>query len=304
MRAAILILCSAVLIAAQERIVPKTLIDRAGVEEREETSIPRIGKAELGKALFFDPILSANGKVSCATCHREKYGWSSGGIPDGLDGKPLLRRAPSLLNVGDRRSYFLDGRATSLQTQAREVLLNPREMGNRSMQDVLLRVKKSRGIDLTESQLLDAIAAFERTIKTPPGVFDQYFEGDTKPDLLTASERRGYELFRGKANCYKCHPPTKGFSDELFHNTGSAADAGRAAITNRVEDTGKLRTPALRGCKASAPYFNAAQLRTLEDVVEFYDRGGRPNKYLDREMIPLRLTPAEKRDLISFLRVL
>ncbi|MBI4422002.1 MAG: hypothetical protein HY560_14350 [Gemmatimonadetes bacterium] len=121
--------------------------------------------------------------------------------------------------------------------------------------------------------------------------------------------RRGLELFRGGASCAVCHDGLL-FTDEEFHNTGVAwrdeafADSGRFVITRRPEDMGAFKTPTLRDLELTAPYMHDGSLATLQEVVDFYDRGGRPNLHLDSAVRPLHLTPGEKAVLVAFLRSL
>lgn len=262
----------------------------------------------LGMKLFFDPDLSANGKVSCATCHDPDHGFASHGKPLGLDGLPLRRKAPSLYDRDTGKSFFWDGRSATLEEQATQPILHRLEMGNTSMKVVLERLEPKYGEafrreytnGLTRDSLAHAIAEYERTIQHPSDRLEHHLAG--RGDF-NDSELRGYELFRGKAGCYKCHPA--GGSDEKFHNTGlGGIDLGRFYVTRRQEDKGKFKTPTLRGCSLTAPYMHDASLRTLEEVVEFYDKGG--NKHdtgtTDVLVFPLRLTPREREDLVSFLK--
>ncbi|MBI2403220.1 MAG: c-type cytochrome [Gemmatimonadetes bacterium] len=138
--------------------------------------------------------------------------------------------------------------------------------------------------------------------------FDRY-EVTHDTAALSPRARRGLELFRGKANCVVCHDGGS-FTDERFHNTGVAwrdgafADSGRFAVTRRPEDVGAFKTPTLRDVERTAPYMHDGSLSALEEVVEFYDRGGRPNPHLDAAVQRLDLGPEEKRALVEFLRSL
>ena len=276
-------------------------------------------KQFLGFALFYDPILSSTGNRSCATCHDPDRGFSSGGKPMGLDGIPIFRRAPSLINRGYAPSLFWDGRASSLEDQALQPVLNPVEMGNRGMTRVIERLRPKYGEKfervyggLTGRNIAKALASYERTIKSPNRKLEDYLSGLHETANFTDAQARGYELFRGRANCYKCHPVNSPLSltltDDRFHNTGlKGDDLGRYRVTRRDEDRGKFRTPSLRGISAASPYMHDASLRTLEDVVEFYDRGGDSSGVpgtKDIQIYPLKLTPRQKSDLVEFLKIL
>lgn len=299
---------------------------KAGIEEVEgdiETvsPVPKIPRgdglskvAALGKKLFFDTNLSANGKVSCGTCHLPERGYTSGGLPPRLQGGKLARRAPTIVNVAYGRSFFWDGRASTLEEQAVGPLTNPDEMGEQSLNDIVRRLDGlgyarifqeayADGGPVTSMRMIRAITEFERTIQNVDGPFDLYLRG---PGNLPLEARRGFDLFRGKAHCYKCHD-SKVFTDHKFHNTGMIdRDAGRMKITLKPEDFRAFKTPTLRGVKDCAPYMHDGSIKTLEDVVEFYNKGGaRPgNLTVDKEIKPLNLTPREKRDLVEFLKVL
>jgi cytochrome c peroxidase len=142
-----------------------------------------------------------------------------------------------------------------------------------------------------------------RTILSGNSAFDRYMAGDSA--AMSAIEQLGLRLFTGKAGCSTCHVGPN-FSDERFHNTGAGngSDAGRASVTGRVEDQGAFKTPSLRDCARTQPYMHDGSLATLQDVIEFYDKGGRANAQLDPEIRPLHLTAEEKLALASFLRAL
>jgi cytochrome c peroxidase len=265
--------------------------ERAGIAETSD----RDGKLEaLGQKLFHDPILSSNGKVACASCHIPANGYASEGLPTGVAGKPIPRRAPSLWNCKDRTSLMWDGRAKTLEEQVLLPLLNPDEMGNKSVADVLTRTGSKYGVT-TEEQLTKALAAYERTLVRDAGHFERFTHGEE--DLLV-EEARGWDLFRGKAGCYKCHDPKKGFTDDGFHRSAIAGDEGRAGVTKNPLDRGKFRTPQLRDCRDCGPYMHDASVKSLEDVIDLYDRGAVP------EVKPLKLSAREKADLAAFLRSL
>lgn len=260
-------------------------------------------QTKLGRQLFADPLLSGNGKVSCSTCHDAAKGFSAGGMPNGIDGKPLPFKAPTLWNVANRKSLFWDGRQTKLEAQAIGPLLNAREMGNESVDSILARIKPKYG-DLTVDDLVSAISSYERTIRRDGGRVARYMAGDTERDILTTSERRGASLFFGKANCYKCHSGPD-FTDDRFHNTGVEPTAeGRAAVSKNRQDIGKFKTPTLHGISQTSPYMHNGSLRTLDEVIRFYDDGGKANDRLDSEIFQLNLRQRDRDDLLAFLKAL
>ena len=163
------------------------------------------------------------------------------------------------------------------------------------------------GDDPDAKGLAQALASYVRTILSGNAPFDRYVNGDRHE--LTERQRQGLRVFRGKGNCTACHlGPT--FTDESFHNTGVAwrdgrlLDQGRFAVTGKETDHGAFKTPTLREVTRTAPYMHDGSIATLEDVIEFYDRGGNENPYLDDQLRRLNLTVEEKAELVAFLRSL
>ncbi len=159
----------------------------------------------------------------------------------------------------------------------------------------------------TTHDLSWALAEYVRTIRSSDSPLDRYLHGDA--EALTPLEREGFRLFRDKANCTACHGGAE-FTDEAFHNTGVAwhggkiLDEGRFAVTGRAYHHGAFKTPTLREVGRTAPYMHDGSIATLEEVVEFYDRGGNANPYLDEQITPLHLTSADKHAIVAFLRKL
>lgn len=274
-------------------------------------------KIFLGKRLFFDKNLSKDKSISCATCHDPVQGFSNGvAVAKGVAGAIGTRNVPSIINRGLGRTQFWDGRAETLESQALGPLLNPDEM---AMDEnlILERLRADKvyqnlfqqafNTEPTLDNMLQAIAAFERTLLSGATAFDRY-EWNGEKTALSKSAIRGIALFRGKARCSTCHIGTN-FTDEKFHNIGAGDgigqnDPGRAAVTKKSEDHGKFKTPTLRNITRTAPYMHDGSLKTLEEVIAFYDRGGRLNPNLDKEIKPLQLTKVEKVDLLEFLKSL
>lgn len=274
-------------------------------------------RAQLGRKLFFDPILSADRTIACASCHHPEHGFaSSEGIPMGIRGQRLNRRAPSLMNRALGKSFFWDGRAATLEEQALMPIEDPREMGS-SVDEAVNRLKADasyRGVfakafadGVTARNLGAAIASFERTLLRGDSRIDKFRQnGDVA--AISPDERHGLWLYESKARCWRCHSGTN-FTDEAFHNTGVAwgrepLDFGRFGVTKNESDRGKFKTPTLRGVALTAPYMHDGSMKTLEEVIEFYSRGGNDNPHRDALLVPLELSKEEVAALVAFLKAL
>jgi len=258
-------------------------------------------KVALGRRLFFDKRLSRDGTLACASCHGPERAFSDGrAVAPGINGAEGTRNAPALINRGYGRSFFWDGSADSLERQVLQPILNPIELG-------LTVPELERRTGMKVADVSAALASYVRTIRSGDSRFDRYAAGRTAS--LNALEKAGLEVFRGKGGCSACHFGSN-FTDERFHNTGVAwrdgrlADEGRFAISDNPRDHGAFKTPTLREISRTAPYMHDGSLATLEDVVEFYSSGGRPNPNLDPEIRPRNLSEEEKRALIAFLKTL
>lgn len=271
-------------------------------------------KVLLGKQLFFDKRLSKDGSISCATCHDPAHGFSNGeAVGEGVFARKGTRNVPSIVNRLFGKTEFWDGRSETLESQALGPLLNPNEMAidektllERLRADVSYQAlfKEAFNAPPTLEHVGQAIAAFERTLLSGATPFDRY-EWAGEKNALSEGAKRGLVLFRGKARCSMCHIGTN-FTDEKFHNLGAGKengqkDPGRAQVTKDSADFGKFKTPTLRNIALTAPYMHDGSLETLEEVISFYDKGGRPNSNLDKEIKPLNLTNQEKADLLEFL---
>jgi cytochrome c peroxidase len=297
------------------------------------------GKVELGRQLYFDPRVSLDGTISCATCHNPERGWTDSPLKTsvGIDGQVGGRNAPTVLNTVYGRTMFWDGRAPSLEGQAQGPIQNPIEMGKQTYKEIVERLRKISGYteqfqkvfgtDVTLDGMAKAIASFERVAAlSGNSKYDQYIGGDMK--ALSESEKRGMVLFGlrldqddefktdvvlKKAGCTSCHIGAN-FTDEQFHNLGIGwdekerkfADLGRWAIApigaKSPSDMGAFKTPTVRDVTQTAPYMHDGSLKTLEEVVEHYDKGGHPNPALDKDMKKLNLTDQEKKDVVAFMK--
>lgn len=324
--------------------VPRGLGELTPVLVVPETNPLTKGKFELGRLLYFDPRISKNGTVSCATCHDPSEGWSKG-TPTaiGIDGQAGGRNAPTVINTVYGKSMFWDGRAASLEAQSQGPPRNPIEMGDQSYEEIIMRLRdvpayreqfaKVFGTDVTLDGVAKAIATFERVAAlSGDSAYDRYRDLDAEGhnDALSESAKRGLVLFGErlndddeyqpnvvlqKAKCTLCHVGFN-FTDEKFHNlgvgydasTGKFADYGRWAVTaigaKNLAEIGAFKTPTLRDVARTAPYLHDGSEPTLEAVVELYNKGGVANPYLDKDMQPLNLTESEKADLVAFMKAL
>jgi cytochrome c peroxidase len=274
-------------------------------------------RVALGRKLFFDPILSADNTVACASCHQPARGFA--GPADGargIGGQRTPRKAPTLFNRAYGTAFFWDGRETALEAQALRPIEDPTEMGSK-LDAVVKRLQADKDYKerfeaaftdgLTEANVGRALASFERVLLRGDSVVDR-FRRKGEHDALTPTQREGLWLYESKARCWRCHSGPN-FSDEGFHNTGvnwnkETPDRGRITSTKRDEDRGKFKTPTLRGVSLTAPYMHDGSLATLEDVVEFYNRGGGANPNLDTVIVPLQLSKDEVAALVEFLKAL
>ena len=245
-------------------------------------------KTELGKVLFYDPRLSTSGQIACASCHDPQLGWGDGKrVAFGHDRKLGARNAMTIWNTAFYSSLFWDGRATSLEDQARFPVQDHLEM-NESLTAMESRVKKYEGyktmfakafdgdstIDL--DRIFKAIATFERSIVSPKSRFDLFITG--KSDAITDQELLGLHLFRTKAGCVNCHNSGL-FADNKFHNDGQTLfasaneDLGLYNVTGIKEDVGKFKTPSLREVMNTGPWMHHGNFPTMKDVVLLYNLG-------------------------------
>ena len=257
---------------------------------------------ELGRRLFNDRRLSRDGSIACSSCHDPNRAFAgSEPVAHGISGRRGRRNAPALINRAWGRSFSWDGRAATLEVQVVRPIEDPNEM-DLSIELAAARVGVSSGL------LSRALATYVRSIMSGNAPYDRYVNGDG--GALSDEAQVGLHVFRGKGNCTACHiGPT--FTDEQFHNTGIAwngpgsfLDEGRAAISGKPEDRGAFKTPTLREIQHSAPYMHDGSLGSLEEVIEYYDRGGNRHSQIDPELRALHLSAEEKRGLVAFLQSL
>ena len=274
-------------------------------------------KALLGKLLYFDKRLSADGTVSCALCHHPKFAFADGrAVSTGIKGQLGGRSAPTVFNRAYSLAQFWDGRASTLEEQAKGPMANPLEMGNthealvsnlRNIPGYRNLFKAAFGSDeLTIDHVAKAIATYERTVLSGNSAYDKWKAGNKA--AMTAEQVRGKDIFFGKGRCDACHEGIN-FTSNGFHNIGVGTDKahpdeGRFIVTKNPAEWGAFKTPTLREIARTAPYMHDGSMKTLEEVVDFYDKGGLPNKNLDKTIRKLDLTDQEKRDLVAFLKAL
>jgi cytochrome c peroxidase len=285
------------------------------VEPKENPSTP--AKVELGRMLYYEPRISGNGTISCATCHNPALGWADGlakGI--GINGTKLGRSSPTVANAAYYELQFWDGRAASLEDQAKGPLENPNEMGGKgdrlvatlkAIPGYVRKFEEAFGSpEVTFDKFAMAVAAFERTVVDLDSPFDRYARGDDK--AMTEAAVRGLDLFVGKANCSVCHSGPN-LADKRFHNIGlKDGDVGRFALTKADLDKGAFRTPTLRNIALTAPYMHDGSQKTLREVIDHYEKVSQEGKALHPNLSmffrPFKLTDAEKQDLEAFMRAL
>lgn len=286
----------------------------------------------LGRFLFYEKKLSATNALSCATCHEQQRAFTDGKVLSvGIDGTLTPRNTMSLANLLWVRNFFWDGRSAGLEAQAVFPLTDPHEMGQSLAESVTkLRqtstyptlFKAAFGSDqITEDQILKALAQFERTLISADSPYDRYLAGSYQP---TASELRGMALFmdgpvpekglRG-ANCGHCHGGPKTFK-ELFHNNGLDSlptDRGREKATGEVADRGRFRVPTLRNIALTAPYMHDGRFASLAQVLDHYNEHIQQSPTLSTFLqgisnepggTSLALTSGEKSDIVAFLNLL
>ncbi|MBC7826437.1 MAG: c-type cytochrome [Chitinophagaceae bacterium] len=278
-------------------------------------------KAELGKLLFFDPILSRDKSISCASCHKPEFAFAdTSAVSVGVGGAKGARNTPSSMNLSLQRSFFWDGRAKSLEEQALAPIENPAEM-DLPVGEALLRLRKSSeyssyfknifNSEPTRSNLAEALAAFERTQETSDSPFDRWKFSDDSSAVSNAA-KKGFALFNGKAKCIQCHFGAD-FTTNEFRNIGlfngrELNDSGRAIVSGKVDETGRFKVPSLRNIAITAPYMHNGMFKTLKQVIDFYDDPGKiiPNSIQRDSLLakPMGLTEQEKNDLEAFLLTL
>jgi len=269
-------------------------------------------RSELGKMLFFDPRLSGNGTISCATCHNPLLGWSDG-LPKGIgiSGAKLDRATPAIINAGFNYLQMWDGRKKNLEDQATGPMDTPTEM-HTDFKSTLSFLNNNVGYSsafsnsypnegINRKTISKAIASFERTIVSNNSPFDKWIRGDKQ--AMSKQQISGFKLFLdpNKGNCEVCHSAPN-FVDDGFHNIGlKGQDLGRYPHKKISVLKGAFKTPTLRDISLSAPYFHDGSALNLLEVVEHYVKGGVGVQDLDPNIFPLNLTKDEKQAVVAFM---
>ena len=271
---------------------------------------------QLGKALFFDPRLSRDGSISCASCHLPALAFSDPArVSSGFQGRTGFRNSPTLANLAYHSAFFRDGGVPTLEQQVIAPIHDAVEMDHdinlvaavlRDMEPYKQLSKQAYGRALDAWVITRSIANYERTLISGWSRYDRYVQGEA--NALTEQELRGLQLFTSaELNCTSCH---SGFdlSDHAFHNVGQyldyGTDPGRERITLQPGDVGKFKTPTLRNVALTAPYMHDGRMPSLKHVIDHFASGGLPHTNLDPEMRTFTLSDADKADLIAFLESL
>jgi cytochrome c peroxidase len=278
-----------------------------------------VNRVDLGKLLFFDPILSGDSSVSCASCHNPALSFSDNKqFSSGVGGKTGPRNSMAIINMAWANSFFWDGSALSLEAQARAPIVNPLEMNN-TIEEAIARLNRHKDYPQLffdayqrlpdEYSLLRAIASYQRTLVSFNSRYDQFFYED-KWDAFSDSDVRGFQLFYGsgdKVHCGSCHSGNL-FTNNAFENNGlyrNYTDQGRYEITFKSSDKGKFKVPTLRNIELTAPYMHNGSFKTLEEVIEHYGLGGQGHTNQSSHVhAHSPLTTQEKEDLVNFLKTL
>ena len=271
-------------------------------------------KAALGKALFFDPRLSGSGAIACASCHNPALGWQDG-LPRGVghNGALLPRRTPTILNVAWAEPLFWDGRADTLEEQAKGPITAAAEM-NMPLDRGVAVVRDIPGYragfaaafpgeSISIETIVKAVATYQRTVVSGVAPFDRWAEGDG--GAVPEAAKRGFLLFNTKAGCAACHSGWR-FTDDGFHDIGlPGKDEGRARIMPGVEILDHaFKTPTLRNIAERAPYMHDGSIPTLAAVIDHYDHGFVDRPSLAPEVRRPKLTAQDKADLLTFMQSL
>ncbi|MCF8246384.1 MAG: cytochrome-c peroxidase [Saprospiraceae bacterium] len=269
----------------------------------------------LGKRLFFDPVMSSDRKVSCASCHLPELAFSDlRAFSPGVEGRPGTRNAPTLANIAYHPYFTREGGVPTLEMQVlvpiqehNEFDMNILDIAERLNQDSSY-VQASRTAYDREPDafvITRSIACFERTMLSGGSPYDEFLNG--KNGALNQAEKRGKDLFFSeKLACSQCHGGFN-FTNYAFENNGlyeDYPDPGRFRLTGKEEDRALFKVQTLRNVGVTAPYMHDGSLPTLEAVVEHYNSGGKNHPHQSPSIKPLGLSTQEKADLVGFLKAL
>ena len=299
---------------------PERAASREGYRRPAEIPFPEENpyseaKAELGRKLFFDPILSGSRGRSCATCHNPGLSWGDGLSRALGEGHAVLAlRAPTLIDIAWIPRLGWDGKFRDLESVAFGPITSPANM-NLPESSLIARLSSISGyVDdftaafgegpITRENIELALATFERSIVSKETPFDRWIGGDEA--AIGTAAKRGFDIFNGKGRCAECHSKFA-FTDGSFHDIGTArnGDVGRGRLfPNSVKLQHAFKTPTLRDVARRAPYMHDGSVATLEAVIDLYDRGGIDRPSRSPLIAPLDLSKDEKASLIAFLNTL
>ncbi|MBM3185224.1 MAG: cytochrome-c peroxidase [Bacteroidetes bacterium] len=274
-------------------------------------------KAELGRKLFFDKRLSRDGTISCATCHNPRKAFTDQLTTSrGINGQTTERNSPSILNSGFLKTAMFDAHLQSLELQVIVPIQEKTEMGHnmkelipqlRAIPEYQAAAKKSFNRDFDAYVLTRSISAFERTLVSMNSRYDQFQRGDKQ--ALSKTEQAGLKLFTEKLYCAKCHPAPyfttfEAENNGLYQDYEPIADKGRFRIHLDSNDIGKFKVPSLRNIELTFPYMHDGSMKTLEDVIAHYSKGGQKHPKKNKVIEPFQLSVTEQKQLIAFLKSL
>ena len=276
---------------------------------------------ELGERLFFDPMLSSDYSISCASCHIPEFAFAdTTTFSEGVHGQKGTRNTPSSMNMAARPYFFYDGRAANIQEQVLVPIHNPVEM-NLPLTALVDRLNESpykgwfkqvfdEAIDSVT--ISAALGAFVFSLESPGNSdFDKWMHGDTK--AMTPQQIAGREIFNEKAKCFDCHFGPDFTGDEfrnigLYNASPAFNEVGRFAISGDSSDLGKMKVPGLRNIAVTGPYMHNGMFETLEEVIDYYNEPAKfvPNALNADSLIvdQLHLSDEEKAYLVDFLEAL
>ncbi|MEO9531048.1 MAG: cytochrome c peroxidase [Crocinitomicaceae bacterium] len=281
------------------------------IPENNQLTTSRI---ELGRMLFYDPVLSVDSSISCASCHKQSLGFADDKkISPGVEGRLAMRNAPTLTNVAYNPTLLFDGFLETLEMQVLVPIEEHPEFANN-----IVEISKKLAKDTFYSRLsieaynrkIDpfvitrSISAFERTLISGNSKYDQQVY--QKKKVMNKSEKRGMNLFFNELECASCHAGFN-FTNFTTQNNGLYevySDSGRQRVTKLKEDRAMFKVPSLRNIALTAPYMHDGSIESLEEVITHYESGGKNHPNKSEKIQPFSLTKRERKDLINFLKCL
>lgn len=270
---------------------------------------------QLGRHLFYDPIISRDSTISCSSCHLQQTGFThvDHDLSHGIEGRIGTRNSLALINLAWNKSFHWDGGVNNLEVQPLNPIESPTEMDEK-LENVVFKLQQSQKYrtlfakafgdnKITSQRLLKALAQFTVSLKSSNAKYDKVMR---KEENFTAQEQHGYDLF--KVNCASCHPEPL-FSSDKFERNGLAIDAtlndlGRMKITQQKEDDGRFKVPTLRNIQFTFPYMHDGRFKTLTEVIKHYNSLGEAANLPKELSKPMHLSDKDRVDLVAFLQTL